>query len=133
MYWHRRRAKAAAGALGECISIVSVRAAARAGAVSFSNTEKKLVKGDCWFFLICGWYLGLWDTIFVLGGAVLICGLAGLGYYVSGCIQGKPDGPDAEKDAVAVLPFAAVPGIWIAAVRLRDIIRMTAMLRRFCL
>ena len=44
---------------------------------------------------------------------------------------GKQDRPDAEKDAVAV--FAAVPGIWIAAVRLRDIIRMTAMLRRFCL
>ena len=90
-------------------------------------------KGDCWFFLICGWYLGLWDTIFVLGGAVLICGLAGLGYYVSGCIQGSQTGRMRRKMQWPFLPFAAVPGIWIAAVRLRDTIRMIAMLRRFCL
>ena len=33
--------KAAAGALGECISIVSVRAAARAGAVSFFQIRRR--------------------------------------------------------------------------------------------
>lgn len=44
---------------------------------------------------------------------------------------GKPDGPDAEKDAVAVFAVCAVPGIWIGAVRLRDIIRMDRCTRRF--
>lgn len=46
---------------------------------------------------------------------------------------GKPDGLDAEKDAVAVFAVCSSTGDMVAAVRLRDIIRMTAMLRRFCL
>ena len=94
----------------------------------FFKCGGEIGEGDCCFFLICGWYLGMWDTVFLLGGAVFLCGLAGLGYYVSGYIRGSQTGWLRGKTQWPFLPFAAVPGIWTAAVRLKAVIQMVSVM-----
>ncbi len=97
----------------------------------FSRIGGEIGDGDGWFFLICGWYLGVWDTLFLLFGAVFLCGLSGLGYYVAGRARGSSTDWARGKTQWPFLPFAVVPGVWIAAVRLKHVWQMMALLHRF--
>lgn len=99
----------------------------------FSKIGMGIGEGDGCFFLICGWYLGLWDTLFLLFGAVLLCGLSGLGYYVAGRARGSLISRERGKTQWPFLPFAAVPGVWIAAIRLKHVWQMMTILNRFSL
>lgn len=97
----------------------------------FFRIGGEIGEGDCWFFLVCGWYLGLWDTLFLLFGAVFLCGLSGLGYYVAGRVWGSSTDRARGKAQWPFLPFAVVPGLWIAVVRLKHVWQMMVLLHRF--
>lgn len=97
----------------------------------FSKIGMEIGEGDGWFFLICGWYLGVWDTLFLLFGAVFLCGLSGLGYYITGRARGSSTDWARGKTQWPFLPFAAIPGLWIAVVRLKHVWQMMVLLHRF--
>lgn len=92
----------------------------------FFKSGGEIGEGDCSFFLICGWYVGLWDTCFILAGSVFLCGLAGLVYYVLGCRLGSSAGLQRGKTQWPFLPFTVIPGTWILVMRIGDMLRLFA-------
>lgn len=93
----------------------------------FFKSGGEIGEGDCAFFLICGWYLGMWDACFVLAVSVFLCGIAGLVYYVMGCRMGSLAGRCRGKIRWPFLPFTVLPGVWIVVTRLSTAIRMSAI------
>ncbi len=96
----------------------------------FSRCGGGIGEGDCLFFLICGWYLNIWDTCFLLGVSVFLCGFVGLVYYVAGCRHGSLESRKRGKTQWPFLPFTVLPGSWIAMMRLSEVIRMMAVSER---
>lgn len=94
----------------------------------FFKSGGEIGEGDCAFFLICGWYTGMWDTCFVLAVSVFLCGLAGLVYYVMGCMRGNLTGRYRGKTRWPFLPFTVLPGAWIVVMRLSTAVRMSPVL-----
>ncbi len=92
----------------------------------FFKSGGEIGEGDCSFFLVCGWYVGFWDTCFILAVSVFLCGLAGLIYYVLGCRMGSSASLQRGKTQWPFLPFTVIPGTWILVLRLSDMLRLFA-------
>lgn len=67
--------------------------------------------GDGCFFLVSGLMLGFWENLALLCYSTLCCGLFCLGYLVWCRVKG---GEHAGKRTVPFLPFAVLPGVWLA-------------------
>lgn len=67
--------------------------------------------GDGCFFLVSGLMLGFWENLALLCYGTLLCGLFCLVYFWWGRIKGRKN---MGKQTVPFLPFAALPGIWLA-------------------
>lgn len=67
--------------------------------------------GDGCFFLISGLLLEFWENLMVLCIGVILCGSYGLCLFVWKKIR---TGENIGKQTVPFLPFAVIPGVWMA-------------------
>lgn len=67
--------------------------------------------GDGCFFLVSGLMLGFWENLALLCYSTLCCGVFCLGYFVW---AKQKQGEHIGKRTVPFLPFAILPGIWLA-------------------
>lgn len=76
--------------------------------------------GDGCFFLVSGLMLGFWENLAMLCYGTLLCGVFCLIYFWWGRMHGWKN---IGKQTIPFLPFAALPGIWLAVCGTGGILR----------
>lgn len=77
-------------------------------ALSYAAREA-IGKGDGWFFVVSGMYLGVSRNLFLLAGGLGLCFLAGLALIVRGIIQGR----SVRQLSLPFLPYLIPAGIGV--------------------
>lgn len=70
--------------------------------------------GDGLFFLVSGLLLDFGENLWILCGGIFLGGIYGLAIFGWNRIYGKKD---MRKETIPFLPFVAIPGIWMAAMK----------------
>lgn len=101
-------------ALGETYDILGHMAGSALGAALLGAglaSRGGIGMGDGCFFLVSGLMLGFWENLALLCYSTLCCGVFCLGYLVWCRVRA---GEHVGKRTVPFLPFAVLPGIWLA-------------------
>ena len=108
---------------GESYEVLGHLAGASVGAVLLGAgmaSRGAIGAGDGLFFLVSGLMLGFWENLALLCYGTLCCGIFCLIYFVwCKVMRGENTG----KHTVPFLPFAVIPGLWLAARGLEGFIR----------
>lgn len=101
-------------AMGETYNLLEHVAAASIGAGLLGLgmlSGGSIGTGDGCFFLVSGLMLRFWENLAMLCYGTLLCGVFCLIYFWWGRMHGWKN---IGKQTVPFLPFAALPGIWLA-------------------
>lgn len=78
-----------------------------------ANTREAVGKGDGWFFVVSGIYLGFWRNLALLFGSLFLCLIAGSLFVLINLIKGEEGEPNLKKLSLPFLTFAMPAGLGV--------------------